>query len=326
MKIIVKGKQLVAPEIITTKLEKIPVTIQKDHTNTEYVQFSFETIASSGPYVEFFIREIFTPHTSSALSHTPLAHSLKSIEIITSSKRIEPIQNYSKAFNNPKLSEIKFIFNDTKEEPIYASKIILGLRSKFFYDFFFETQSNETRKEFEFKETDRITLFRLIQFLYTHEIQLSDLKESDLLSLLSASEHFLVSDLSRLIIDELYCRFNGKNIIDFLKKSHHSDLFALKKSSFAWCESYIQTFLKESNLDSLTSDPDLLLELMCHLGIGRSDRREEPNFGIPLPPPPPPPPPLVPQFSFTQQSFNPNLFASAHHNNNNNNNNNNNYN
>ena len=116
--------------------------------------------------------------------------------------------------NNKNLSDINFTFSNKKN--IYAHKIILISRSKYFNSLFQGLLKESNENELFIDKFSYSIFFEIIKYIYTAEFNCDG---SNIIELLEASNYYLLDDLKKELIEILIYNLDINNVFDLIDLS-----------------------------------------------------------------------------------------------------------
>ena len=151
-------------------------------------------------------------------------------------------ENFYVLLQNGSHSDIAFLIGEAKDE-IKAHKAILSARSQYFNAMFREggmSESNMSR--IVIKDHDKLTFFRMLEFIYSNEIRdIDKCSPDEVISLLMMANEYVLDDLRLLCQQTAKKLVSIENIGKFLLLSQHNNAEGLKKA----CEIFIRGNKKE---------------------------------------------------------------------------------
>ena len=155
--------------------------------------------------------------------------------------------------NNPDMfPDITFMVEDTA---VYAHKAVLCSRSQHFSAMFNSGMKESREKEIVVEDWTRQSFVAMLEFLYTGSV--ADLAPDVAVELMGLSDHHGLDGLKALCETSLIQSADVANVCTLYRTAHRYGAVELKK----FCLEFILKHNKSVDLDALSSEPALLLEV-----------------------------------------------------------------
>ncbi|XP_063903914.1 BTB/POZ domain-containing protein 9-like [Zophobas morio] len=144
---------------------------------------------------------------------------VKSDETVTITDTTKLLGDVASLYQNQKFSDITLLVDDKK---LYAHKVILAVRSKYFESLFYEDSQNINQAEMAITGVTFDALSSLLKYIYTGTITIpSDVDSS--LQILGLAHQYSFTDLQTTITKKLKLLLNLKNICAVLNTANLYD-------------------------------------------------------------------------------------------------------
>ncbi|KAJ3647109.1 hypothetical protein Zmor_024646 [Zophobas morio] len=145
---------------------------------------------------------------------------VKSDETVTVTDTTKLLGDVASLYQNQKFSDIILLVDDQK---LYAHKVILAVRSKYFESLFYEDSHNTNQAEITITSVTFDALRSLLKYIYTGTITISSDVDSTL-QILGLAHQYSFTDLQSAIINKIKPLLNLQNVCAVLNTANLYDL------------------------------------------------------------------------------------------------------
>eukprot|EP01132_Coremiostelium_polycephalum_P007480 gene7480-9191_t len=182
------------------------------------------------------------------------------------------VNNIGSLYGDPTFSDIVFKLSDNSL--LHAHKNILTSRCPKFKGMFSGEMLESQLKEIEIKEYQPIVFQKMIEYIYTDN--LNEENVDMILNLVIISDEYLLDSLKSLCESKLIAEINFQNVASFLNQSELYNCKHLKKASLDFILSNIKKLAGSRDFDkNLYTSPQLLLEIIKEMAPVFDKRRKD---------------------------------------------------
>ena len=160
-------------------------------------------------------------------------------------------------FNNPVMSDIKFVFPDHDKQRIPAHKYVLATSSPVFFAMFYG-ELRETKETIEIRESDPDIFLQFLCFLYCDEVTYQD--ENNAIQLWYLADKYDVSSLVTKCLDFLDGAIKPLNAFDIIPHARKLNTEKLEESCWEVIDYNAQDIIDDNSFSELSHE--LLLEFV----------------------------------------------------------------
>ena len=160
-------------------------------------------------------------------------------------------------FNNPVMSDIKFVFPDHDKQSIPAHKYVLATSSPVFFAMFYG-ELRETKETIEIRESDPDIFLQFLCFLYCDEVTYQD--ENNAIQLWYLADKYDVSSLVTKCLDFLDGAIKPLNAFDIIPHARKLNTEKLEESCWEVIDYNAQDIIDDNSFSELSHE--LLLEFV----------------------------------------------------------------
>lgn len=173
------------------------------------------------------------------------------------------VDDLSRLVNNEDLGDVIFM---VESKPIYAVAAILAIRSEHFRALLFGSMREGKKDEpIDVPDIEYHIFLLMMEYLHTDSLNITSLDLDDAVSLLIASERFLLDRLKSLCVDFIRNRIAGKNVVHILLTSYRHNALVLKELCLDFIVSQFELVKQTPEFTDLEREPALLMELVLRL-------------------------------------------------------------
>ena len=160
-------------------------------------------------------------------------------------------------FNNPVMSDIKFVFPDHDKQSIPAHKYVLATSSPVFFAMFYG-ELRETKETIEIRESDPDIFLQFLCFLYCDEVTYQD--ENNAIQLWYLADKYDVPSLVTKCLDFLDGAIKPLNAFDIIPHARKLNTEKLEESCWEVIDYNAQDIIDDNSFSELSHE--LLLEFV----------------------------------------------------------------
>ena len=160
-------------------------------------------------------------------------------------------------FNNPVMSDIKFVFPDHDKQRIPAHKYVLATSSPVFFAMFYG-ELRETKETIEIRESDPDIFLQFLCFLYCDEVTYQD--ENNAIQLWYLADKYDVPSLVTKCLDFLDGAIKPLNAFDIIPHARKLNTEKLEESCWEVIDYNAQDIIDDNSFSELSHE--LLLEFV----------------------------------------------------------------
>ena len=160
-------------------------------------------------------------------------------------------------FNNPVMSDIKFVFPDHDKQSIPAHKYVLATSSPVFFAMFYG-ELRETKETIEIRESDPDIFLQFLRFSYCDEVTYQD--ENNAIQMWYLADKYDVPSLATKCLDFLDGAMKPLNAFDIIPHARKLNTEKLEKSCWEVIDYNAQDIIDDNSFSELSHE--LLLEFV----------------------------------------------------------------
>ena len=160
-------------------------------------------------------------------------------------------------FNNPVMSDIKFVFPDHDKQSIPAHKYVLATSSPVFFAMFYG-ELRETKETIEIRESDPDIFLQLLRFFYCDEVTYQD--EKDAIQMWYLADRYDVPSLVTKCLDFLDGAMKPLNAFDIIPHARKLNAEKLEESCWEVIDYNAKDIINDNSFSELSHE--LLLEFV----------------------------------------------------------------